>query len=93
MVSFRNDSVEVSLHWAEEDSVLYYPAVTPQVSVLVEDTSSIQLTVQYNMQYNFSILPSLCGQSGTATIIELNFSKLITHWHDKSFIYAPSDSR
>ena len=76
MVSFRNDCVAVSLQWAEENGVLYYADVTPQVPMLIGNTS-IQLIVQYNTQYNVSILPSLCGQNNTATVIELKFSKLI----------------
>ena len=55
---------------------MYYVDVTPQVPVLVGNTS-IQLTVQCNIQYNVNILLSLCGQNGTATVIKLNFSKLL----------------
>ena len=55
----------------------YHADITPQVSMLVENTS-IQLTVQYNIQYNVSILPSLCDDNGTAAVVELNFSEL-TH--------------
>ena len=79
MVSFGSDSVAVFLQWADEDGVLFYVDVTPQVSLLVGNASSIQLIVQYNVRYNVSILPFLCAQNGTATVIEIYFSKLIIH--------------
>ena len=53
------------LEWDQEDRVFYDVSVVPNVTVRLNQNTSIQLTVSYNIQYNVSVVATLCGQSTT----------------------------
>ena len=61
-----NDDVTVTLQWPREPGAVYNVSVSPKVS-LTELASmrhyifAINLTISYNIQYNVSIVSSLCG--------------------------------
>ena len=58
------NSVTVTLQWPREAGVVYNVNVLPH-TVLTEalnfNSSTVNLTISYNVQYNVSIVSSLCG--------------------------------
>ena len=76
----RSDDVTVTLQWPREPGAVYHVNVST-IALHTELTNAmiimINLTVSYNIQYNVSIVSSLCG---VATTRVLNYGKYIgTH--------------
>ena len=73
----RSDNVIVTLQWPREPGTVYHVNISPEISH-TELTSmghyifAINLTISYNIQYNVSIISSLCGITTTKV---LNYGK------------------
>ena len=76
----RNNDVTVTLQWLREDGVIYSVYVIPETSItelaeaMNHSTFMINLTISYNVQYNVSIVSSLCGATATKV---LNYGEYI----------------
>ena len=59
----------VMVRWTHLDNskVTYNVSVAPQTDVNFIDNSTIQINVSYNILYNVSVLPTLCGTEITTT--------------------------
>ena len=77
MIRYEADNVLVMLDWAPEDGVSYSVTTIPPVAVVFNASTSVQLVLHYNTQYNVSILATLCGQSDTTITVYhvLNFGE------------------
>ena len=67
----RNDDVTVTLQWPREPGAFYSVNVsspTPHTELTNAMTVKINLTVSYNIQYNVSIVSSLCGVTTTKVL-------------------------
>ena len=66
-----NDDVTVTLQWPQEPGAVYHINVSPQIP-FTELTNAmiimINLTVSYNIQYNVSIVSSLCSVTTTKVL-------------------------
>ena len=70
-----SDNVTVRLQWPREPGAVYHVSVSPEISH-TELTSimhnnvifTINLTISYNIQYNVSIVSSLCGVTTTKVL-------------------------
>ena len=68
-----SDDVTVTLQWPQEAGAVYNVSVSPEISqtehaLLMRHNSgffAINLTISYNIQYNVSIVSSLCGVTTT----------------------------
>ena len=58
---FKADSIIVIVEWtqAQQLDVIYYAQVSRSVHLLLTGTTSRQLIILYNVQYNFSVRPLL----------------------------------
>ena len=69
----------VILEWGQEDGVLYDVSVVPNVTIRLNQSTlsrfSVLLIVSYNIQYNVSVVATLCGRS-TTHVTELRYGKL-----------------
>ena len=64
---FRADNTIVTIEFTGESMVTYDSVSTvPQVDVAVTESTSIRITVPYNIHLNVSIVASLCGQNSTS---------------------------
>ena len=69
----RSDDVTVTLQWPREPGAAYHVNVSPEISY-TEHVSmehyifAINLTISYNIQYNVSIVSSLCGVTTTKVL-------------------------
>ena len=63
----RNDDVIVTLQWPQEAGAVYNVTVSPETlhtgDIVLTNamTVMINLTVSYDIQYNVSIVSSVCG--------------------------------
>ena len=73
----KSDNVTVTLQWPREPGAVYHISVSPEVShtehaSIEHNVFKINLTISYNIQYNVSIVSSLCGVTTTKV---LNYGK------------------
>ena len=67
----RNNDVTVTFRWPREDGIIYHINIYPDTSVsrthtvMSHTTIAVNLTISYNIQYNVSIVSSLCGVTTT----------------------------
>ena len=62
----RSDDVTITLQWPREPGAVYSVSVSPKVSHIEHVSTghyifAINLIISYNIQYNVSIVLSLCG--------------------------------
>ena len=62
----RSDDVTVTLQWPREPGAVYHVSVSPEISCIQHGSTghyifAINLVISYNVQYNVSIVSSLCG--------------------------------
>jgi hypothetical protein len=73
----RSDDVIITHQWPQEDGAVYNHNISPEIphALLTNATTvTINLTISYNIQYNVSIVSSLCGVTTTRV---LNYGKYI----------------
>ena len=86
----RSDDVTVTLQWPREPGAVYSVNISPDVSHIESPSVkhnifTINLTISYNIQYNLSIVSSLCGVTATKV---LNYGKMpIVHYQISIAIY------
>ena len=73
----RSDDVVVTLQWPREAGAVYSVNIVLEVShtertTVSHDIFAINLTISYDIQYNMSIISSLCGVITTKV---LNYGK------------------
>jgi hypothetical protein len=76
------NSITVTLQWPREAGAVYSVNVVPQTphtELSNAMTIMTNLTVSYNIQYNVSIVSSLCGVTTTTV---LNYGKHKNTWID-----------
>ena len=66
----RSADVSVTLQWPREPGAVYHVNVSPKVShtelaSMGHYIFAINVTISYNVQYNVSIVSSLCGVTTT----------------------------
>ena len=70
MIRYEADNILLMLDWTPEEGVSYNIVTIPPVAVVYNASTSAQLTLHYNTQYNVSILATLCGQSITTIAVD-----------------------
>ena len=74
----RIENITVTLQWPREAGVVYHISVSPEIPHTKFTTSDhmfvINLTISYNIQYNVSIVSSLCT-CGVNTTRVLKYGK------------------
>ena len=77
MEQFEEEYVSILLEWSRINGAIFNISAIPQVvaSIARGLSTSYQLNVSYNTQYNVSVVATVCGQSHM-TIIDLNYGEL-----------------
>ena len=69
MVSFGNSNFTVTLEWSQFSGETYTVATVPDpVNMSFITSTSVQLVLFYNTQYNVTVTATLCGDSNATTI-------------------------
>ena len=85
-VNYGADSVTVTVEWiqAELPHIMYYTAVSPSVPVVLIGNTSRQLTILYNIKYNFSVEATTPCRPNATAFITLNYGEVPAYtisWH------------
>ena len=74
---FEGNGITVILEWIQEMSLYsYHVNITPQLAVMFIESTRVQLTVLYNVLYNFSVAAvNQCGQQNVTSFTELYYSE------------------
>jgi hypothetical protein len=68
MTHFGADNFTVSLEWSQFSGETYSVATVPESVYLISTMStSVQLVMLYNTQYNVTVTATLCGHRNAAT--------------------------
>ena len=67
------NSVTVTLQWPREAGAVYCVNISDETLLaksytIINDTIAVNVTISYNVQYNVSIVSSLCGVTTTKVI-------------------------
>ena len=63
------DNVTVTMEWAQQVGVIYTVRISPLVPIMYNGSTSLQLVLQYNIEYNLSVVPILpCGANASITL-------------------------
>ena len=74
MVNFGNNSVTVTLEWSQFSGETYTVATVPDpVSVSFTGSTSVQLVLLYNTEYNVTVTATLCGYSNSTNSSTLSY--------------------
>ena len=74
-LSSSNIAVFLDLDLMLDTEVFFSISTVPQMPIISNSSTIIQLTLLYNVLYNISIVPTLCGQTGAITLIQLKYSE------------------
>ena len=72
---YEADNVSVTVEWTPQEGVTYATSVSPLTSVTVTGSSSRQLTISYNTNYNFSVEAAPPCRPNPTTVITLNYGE------------------
>ena len=75
---YKTDNITVSVEWTLQEGAMYTVRVLPQVPIMVTGSTSRQLTISYNTEYNFSVEATVttpCRVSAT-TFIRLHYGEV-----------------
>ena len=71
---FQSENVTIILNWAQGDNDLYNIRVNPYLPIHFIGSTTAELILLYNVQYNVSIIAFLC-EYNTTDVIELLYGK------------------
>ena len=79
MLRISIENITVTLQWPREAGAVYHISVSPEIphtefTTISDHIFVINLTISYNIQYNVSIVSSLCGVT-TYTTKVLKYGK------------------
>ena len=77
-VQYEAESVTVTVRWtqAQQLYITYSAKVIPLVPIMFTGSTSCQLTVQYNVKYNFSIVAAAPCRPNATAFIALEYGEL-----------------
>ena len=66
---YSADNVNVTVKWTQQAGVVYYFRVLPLAPLMFNGSSSVQLVLEYNTEYNISVMAvGPCEVDATAAI-------------------------
>jgi hypothetical protein len=70
MTHFGTDSFTVTLEWFQFSGETYSVAIVPESVHLISTMStSVQLVMLYNTQYNVTVIATLCGHRNATNLV------------------------
>ena len=69
MILFGNDNFTVTLEWSQISGETYTVATTPEPEhTNFTKSTTVQMVMLYNIQYNVNVTAILCGHRNTANL-------------------------
>ena len=72
---YRADSIAVIIEWTQREGVSYNITIVPTVPMIYTGSTSVQVIVSYNTEYNVSLEASTVCQSIVSSNITLFYGK------------------
>ena len=72
-----NDNVTITLSWEQDIGVFYTVHVAPHITVNFTTSSSIKLTMSYNVSYIVTIVGRQCRQNVSSVVREFRYGELM----------------
>ena len=72
--NYEHNNVTVTVEWAQQVGATYDVKLSPSVPLIVNGSSSYQMTVSYNMEYSLSVVAVTPCINATASIT-LNYGE------------------
>ena len=72
---YEVDDVIVTVEWTPQEGVTYTTSVSPLTSITITGSSSSQLTISYNTNYNFSVEAAPPCRPNPTAVITLNYGE------------------
>ena len=72
---FGADNITVTVEWTQQEGVTYHIIVVPEIPMNFTGESSIQLILQYNINYNLSVKSVLPCQYQAHSHVQLFYSE------------------
>ena len=75
---YKAESVIVTVRWTQPQQllVIYSAQVVPSVPIMYNGSTSCQLTIQYNVQYNLSVVAATPCRPNATTFSILNYGEI-----------------
>ena len=72
---FGADNVTVTVGWTQQVGVVYNTSILPLIPLICTENTS-QLTIQYNAEYNLSVVAVTPCRNTTVAFIRLHYGEL-----------------
>ena len=73
---YSADNITVTVEWAKLAGISYNVRVSPSVPMTYNGSTSLQLLLQYNTEYNLSVVADApCGDNATAAVVTLHYGE------------------
>ena len=63
------------MEWTQQEGAVYHFRVLPLAPLMSNGTSSIQLALKYNTEYNLSVMAVALCKANTTAVITLNYGE------------------
>ena len=73
---YEADGVIVTVEWIQQDGIAYSARVSPSALITSNGSTSHQLTIPYNIEYNFSVEAVAPCRPNTTAFIRLNYGEV-----------------
>ena len=78
MTNFGNDNVTVTLEWSQHSGETYTVVTVPEaVNVSFITSTSVQLVLLYNTEYNVTVTATLCGHSNATNFTTIHYGIIV----------------
>ena len=87
---YEADDVIVTVEWTPHEGVTYTTSVSPLTSIIITGSSSRQLTILYNTDYNLSVEAAPPCRPNSTAVIALKYGEAIDNlWTNYCDLFVP----
>ena len=76
-INISNDNIIINLHWPQEFGVFYDVKVAPTTTVTFIMTSTVQITLSYNVSYTMTVVGTQCDQNVSRAVKQVAYGELM----------------
>ena len=78
---YSADNVTVTVEWTQQLYTTYNVTVVPPVPIVFTGSTSCQLTIPYNTDYNLTVEAAAPCRPNTPALIRLNYGEIYQYHH------------
>ena len=85
---YETDNVTVSVKWAQQVGVTYCARVTPSAPLISTGSTNRQLVLEYNMEYNFTVVAIAPCRPNVTTIWLISYGEVLCMYYTKLYTHS-----